>query len=65
MTLHFPKPSFADQILKRLGKPRAVYVENETSLASRTAVKEPFLRALLRKPGQPPPEGWVFCDEPL
>jgi len=65
MTHHFPNRSFADRILKRLGKPRAVYVGNETSLASRTAVKEPFLQALLRKPGQPPPEGLVYWDESL
>jgi len=62
MTFYLPKPSLTDRILKGMGKPRAIYVGNAHSTASRQAVKEPFLRALLRKPGQPLPEGWAFWD---
>lgn len=70
MTTLIPKPTLGDKILAWFGKyrayrfPRGMYAKYGP-FAIGMAGKEPFLRALLRRKGTPPPAGWFTIEDPL
>ena len=69
MTTLIPKQTLGDRILGWFGKhrayrfPRGMYAKHGPH-AIGMAGKEPFLRALLRPKGTPPPAGWFTLEDP-
>ncbi len=67
MTIIFPKPTFGDKLLAVMGKKRAIFIPGIYRkfgiYAYGRAVKEPFLRALIRPNNKELEEGWFYQDE--
>jgi len=67
MTIIFPKITWEDRLLLKLGKRRAVFIPNVYRqfgiYAYARAVKEPFLHALFRSSGEELQKGWVYLDD--
>jgi len=68
MTIELPKTTFADRLLALIGKRRAVRMPYEVygklgPYVYARALKESFLRALLRPKNEDLPEGWIYPDE--
>lgn len=66
MTLILPERSWSDYLLARLGRRRAYKFAGDGfagPYVSRRAWPESFLRALLRPPGSPPPQGWFYPED--
>ena len=65
MTIRFPAPTVGDRFLAAIGKRRAVFIPPPVveKYGIYRAVKEPFLRALVRPRNQAPPEGWYYLED--
>ena len=68
MTVKFEIPDVSDKLLALAGKKRAVTLPADAyrkfgPYVSIKAIREPFIRALLRPEGHKPPEGWFYPDE--
>ncbi len=67
MTIIFSEPTFGDKLLAVMGKKRAVFIPDIYSrfgkYAYGRAVKEPFLRALIRPKNQDLEKAWFYQDE--
>ena len=65
MTIRFPAPTVGDRMLAALGKRRTVFIPPPMvkKYGICAAVKEPFLRALVRPRNQAPPEGWYYLED--
>ncbi len=67
MTIIFSEPTFGDKLLAFMGKKRAVFIPNIYGrfgkYAYGRAIKEPFLRALIRPKNKDLPDGWFYQDE--
>ncbi len=66
MTIIFTKPTFGDNFLAGMGKKRAIFPDIYSRFgiyAYGRAVKEPFLRALIRPKNKELEKGWFYQDE--
>ena len=67
MTIRLPKPDVFDDILRLLGKRRAVYIPPNVDkefgpYSIIVAKKESFIKALISSNERKLPNGWVFLD---
>jgi len=67
MTIRLPKPDIFDDILRLLGKRRAVYIPPNVDkefgpYSIIVAKKESFIKALFSSKDRTLSEGWVFLD---
>ena len=64
MTIKAEPPGKSDEILAFFGKRRAVFIPPTSQpYGYYVAVRESFLRALLRPKNCQPPKGWVYWDD--
>ena len=68
MTIALPKHNLGDRILSLLGKRRAVHIPTASykthgPYVYSQAMRESFIRALLRAKNTAPPEGWIYIDD--
>jgi hypothetical protein len=67
MTIRLPKPNVFDDILRLLGKRRAVYIPPNIDkefgpYSIIVAKKESFIKAIISSKDRTLSEGWVFLD---
>lgn len=67
MTIRLPKPDVFDDILRLLGKRRAVYIPPNVDkefgpYSIIVGKKESFIKALISSKNRILPEGWVYLE---